>query len=141
MQLSSKTQNACLAVFELALRYEDPQPVSLRTISDAHGVSSQFLVQVLLQLKRAGLVQSIRGAGGGYRLAMAPGKISLGDVFAAMDGPQNGATLFKQDNVVARVLSAQWKELTDSEEELLSRATFDKMVAAAQSQASGMYYI
>jgi DNA-binding IscR family transcriptional regulator len=54
-------------------------------IADAHGVPSRFLVQILLQLKSAGLVQSIRGAAGGYQLAKEPDEITLLDVMTVVD--------------------------------------------------------
>ena len=54
-------------------------------IAEGHGVPSRFLVQILLQLKSAGLVQSIRGAAGGYQLAKEPEEISLLDVMNVID--------------------------------------------------------
>ena len=64
MIVSAKTEYACIAVLELAARHAVGEPVRIRDIAEAHGVPSRFLVQILLQLKSAGLVQSIRGAAG-----------------------------------------------------------------------------
>src|SRR4029453_18506042 len=57
MTISAKVEYACVAVLELAARYESDEPVRIRDIADAHGIPSRFLVQILLQLKGAGLVQ------------------------------------------------------------------------------------
>jgi len=82
MRLSAKTEYASLAVLELALRQDRDEPVRIREISEAHGVPSRFLVQILLQLKAAGLVTSTRGSAGGYRLARDASEITLADIFS-----------------------------------------------------------
>ena len=85
MIVSAKTEYACIAVLELAARHSRDEPVRIREIAEAHGVPSRFLVQILLQLKSAGLVQSIRGAAGGYVLAREPEEITLLDVMTVVD--------------------------------------------------------
>ncbi len=69
MKVSAKTEYASIAVLELSLSYHTGEPVRIRDIADRHGIPSRFLVQILLQLKGMGIVQSSRGAGGGYQLA------------------------------------------------------------------------
>src|SRR4051812_21890208 len=85
MRISAKAEYACVAMLELAASYDDPQPVRVKSIADAQGIPQRFLVQILLQLKTAGLVASVRGAAGGYQLAKAPDHISLADVINAID--------------------------------------------------------
>ena len=70
MKLSAKTEYACIAMLELAARYDTGEPIRIRTIADEHDIPSRFLVQILLQLKGAGLVNSTRGASGGYQLVV-----------------------------------------------------------------------
>ena len=72
MFLSAKAEYASLAMLELAVQYGDPRPVRLADLADKHGIPQRFLVQILLQLKGAGLVSSVRGAAGGYQLARPP---------------------------------------------------------------------
>ena len=55
---SAKTEYACVALLELALHHNDPTPLRLKAISEKHDISHRFLVQILLQLKTAGLVAS-----------------------------------------------------------------------------------
>ena len=72
MNLSSKTQYACLAMLELAQHHSLGEPVQVRRIAERHGIPAQFLVQIFQDLKRAGLVTSVRGAAGGYLLSRIP---------------------------------------------------------------------
>ena len=72
-------------MLELAANYADAQPVRIKAIADAQGIPQRFLVQILLQLKTAGLVASVRGASGGYQLAKPPESISLAAVINAID--------------------------------------------------------
>ncbi len=85
MRLSAKAQYACVAMVELACNYGEKNPVHLKSIAENHGISQRFLVQILLQLKGSGLVESTRGAAGGYQLGKAPTAITLADIIHAID--------------------------------------------------------
>lgn len=85
MKLSAKAQYACVAMVDLACSHETEQPVHLKDIAGEHGISPRFLVQILLQLKAQGLVESTRGASGGYQLAKPPSAITLADILHAVD--------------------------------------------------------
>src|SRR5215475_6331543 len=80
VKVSAKTEYACIAMLELSASYGAHEPVRIRKIAEEHGIPSRFLVQILLQLKGAGLVTSTRGAAGGYQLAKAPEEITLAEV-------------------------------------------------------------
>ena len=86
MKISAKTEYACVAMLELALQYKSGEPVRIRKIGERHHVPPRFLVQILLQLKGAGLVASVRGAAGGYQLLKPPEEISLGQIMDVIDG-------------------------------------------------------
>src|SRR6185312_7109349 len=88
MLFSAKAEYACVALLELAARFNDPRPVRLADVADKHGIPPRFLVQILLDLKRAGLVASTRGAAGGYALARSPDEITLFDILRVMDPPE-----------------------------------------------------
>jgi Rrf2 family protein len=141
--VSAKTEYACVAMLELAVRHGSGEPVRIRDIADQHGIPSRFLVQILLQLKTAGLVTSLRGASGGYQLAKAPNEITLGDVMAVVDsqwGKVSGGTL--QDSQTNRVLHSIWQQLAEKEQEVLSGVTLADMAQRLQTQEKeGMYYI
>ena len=94
MKISAKTEYACIAMLELAAQYGTGEPVRIRKIAERHDVPPRFLVQILLQLKGAGLVASVRGAAGGYHLLKPPQEVSLGQVMEVIEGAgdDNGQT-------------------------------------------------
>ena len=142
MNISAKTEYACLAVLELAARYDRGGPVRIRDIADAHGIPSRFLVQILLQLKGAGLVGSTRGVGGGYQLLRDPAQISLGEVMSVIDGSSGeviGNTA--RENATSRTLLRAWQEVASVEREMLSSLSFADLVERVRGQSEPMYYI
>ena len=85
MKVSAKEQHGLRAMAELAGRYGQG-PVPLSEIADALGVSLDYLEQVVPSMRDAGLLQSTRGAHGGYELALPPDQITVGQVLHALDG-------------------------------------------------------
>lgn len=142
MRVSAKAEYACLAVLELAAHFGSGEPVRIKAIADQHGIPSRFLVQILLQLKGAGLVASTRGAAGGYQLIKPPGTISLGEVMAILEG-QDGAlkTAVNDQSPTGRVLQRAWQEIAHSQQAMLRSLTFDKLVERVRQQQDVMYYI
>jgi Rrf2 family protein len=140
--VSAKTEYACIAVLELATRHDAGEPVRIREIADAHGIPSRFLVQILLQLKSAGLVNSTRGASGGYQLARDPSEITLGEVMSVVDS-QSGAirSYAAHPTKTAQLLLARWQDVARQEREMLSEISFADLVMQLKEQGEGMYYI
>lgn len=85
LTLTRKTEYAMIAVCHLARK--GSQVVSAREISEAHGVPLPLLMNVLKRLNRTGHVSSVRGAHGGYVLAVAPDDFSLEALIEAVEGP------------------------------------------------------
>ena len=83
--LSARAVYGLTAVVELSCRGEHG-PVQIRDIAGAHGIPQHYLEQILVALKKAGIVASVRGAQGGYSLARPPEAIGIGEVLAALDG-------------------------------------------------------
>lgn len=98
----------------------DP-PVRIREISESHGIPERYLVQILLQLKAAGLVLSTRGAAGGYRLARPARSISLSEVLTAIDGPD--APPRPSQKPAARALATVWELVRQAEHAVLDRTS------------------
>ena len=98
MRISAKAEYACIAMLELAAHQHDTVPVRIKTIAEAQSIPPRFLVQILLQLKTAGLVQSVRGASGGYQLNRSPESITLAEVINAIDA-RNLTPLFVLRNL------------------------------------------
>src|SRR3954463_3925075 len=86
MRVSAKVDYAVRAGAELAAA-AGAGPVKGDTIAQAQKIPLKFLENILLDLKHAGLVQSQRGADGGYWLSLPPEQISLADVIRAVEGP------------------------------------------------------
>lgn len=85
MRLSRKSEYACLALVDLAEHYSQGY-VKLADIVERKDIPKDFLVQLLLRLKNAGYVKSLRGVSGGYRLAKPPQEISIAEIIRLMDG-------------------------------------------------------
>jgi Rrf2 family protein len=86
MRISAKADYAVRATLELAAS-PDGKPVKGTKLAEAQEIPPQFLEHILLDLKRAGLVRTKRGAHGGYWLAQNPANISVADVIRAVEGP------------------------------------------------------
>lgn len=88
MKLSTRGRYALRAMIDLAqIQCNDLKPISLRDISLRQEISLQYLEQLFNKLKKANLVKSIRGAGGGYLLAREAERINTGDIIRAVEGP------------------------------------------------------
>ncbi len=146
MRISAKAEYACVAMLELAATYADNQPVRIKAIADAQGVPQRFLVQILLQLKTAGLVASVRGASGGYQLARPPESVSLAAVINAIDdrtlgvrGDRSGPKLNRTPAVDA--LMSVWKEIQAEEQRLLENLSLAELIRRTQLTNALSYQI
>ena len=85
MKLSTKSHYGLLAMVDLA-KSHGKGPVSLTEVAASQDISLGYLEQLIAVLKKAGLVESTRGAHGGYELARDPTAVSVGDIVRALDG-------------------------------------------------------
>jgi Rrf2 family protein len=143
MRVSAKAEYACIAMLELAASYGEPQPVRIKAIADGHGIPQRFLVQILLQLKAAGLVASTRGAAGGYQLARRPEAISLADVINAIDRapPPRPAPLAAPASGAVLAVRSVWKDIQAEERRMLEELTLAELARRAQGSGSLSYQI
>jgi Rrf2 family protein len=143
MRISAKTEYACIAMLELASQFGAGEPVRIREIAERHGVPPRFLVQILLQLKGAGLVASVRGASGGYRLLSPPDDISLGRVMEVVDGlvEDDQQSSAAPDSPAVRVLMHAWKEVSAMQRKMLDGITLADLLERAKAQGEQMYHI
>ena len=86
MRLTTKGRFAVTAMIDVAMHGQS-SPVTLSAVSDRQKISLSYLEQLFGKLRRAGLVESVRGPGGGYNLARAGDAISVADVILAVDEP------------------------------------------------------
>jgi Rrf2 family protein len=146
MKISAKAEYACIAMLDLALNHAGPQPVRVKTIAEGHAIPQRFLVQILLQLKTAGLVASVRGAAGGYQLALAPAQISLADIIHAIDREawrvaRGEWTAGTPDSPAARALKAVWQEINAEEQRLLQQLTLAELAKRIPQGSTLSYQI
>lgn len=141
MKISAKTEYACIAILELAKNAQNPEPVRIKDIAESHGIPNRFLVQILLQLKSAGMVRSIRGAAGGYRLAISPEQITLFQVMNVIEGTQSIESNLKDVTPISRVLNEVWSSLLESNVRQLQQITVADLMERVKSQPENMYYI
>lgn len=91
MRTTAKVDYAVRAAIELARAYptDDSRPVAVtrQTVADSQSIPPKFLEHILADLKRSGLVGSVRGTDGGYWLQRAPELISMADIIRAVEGP------------------------------------------------------
>jgi Rrf2 family transcriptional regulator, cysteine metabolism repressor len=128
MKISAKAEYACLAVLALAQQGPDAPPLRIREISEAYGIPDRYLVQILLQLKGAGLVTSTRGASGGYRLARAASRISLSEILSAIEGPDTAhRDTSGSKRSTATVLNPVWESVRAAERAVLDRTTIAQL--------------
>ncbi|MCD7778920.1 MAG: Rrf2 family transcriptional regulator [Clostridiales bacterium] len=85
MKISTRARYGLKAMIDIALN-EDKGAVSLNAIADRNGISENYLEQLIASLKKGGFVKSVRGAGGGYKLNMAPEDITVCQLLEALEG-------------------------------------------------------
>jgi Rrf2 family transcriptional regulator, iron-sulfur cluster assembly transcription factor len=97
MRLTTKGRFAVTAMVDLAMR-QTRGPVTLAAISERQHISLSYLEQLFGKLRRAKLVSSVRGPGGGYNLAQAPQQIKVADIIAAVDEPLDATQCGGKEN-------------------------------------------
>lgn len=139
MKLSVKSDYAVRAVFGLSRHFASGKAVSVEKLAGEQTIPSNYLVQILLELKNQGIVTSVRGKEGGYMLARPPAEISLGDVIRSMHG-----SIFEspalQDTAVHPTIRSAWEKLQGTLDETANNLTFKLLIDKADQQ-SEMYYI
>jgi Rrf2 family protein len=132
VRVSAKTDYAIRAALELAAAPDD-KPVKGERISTAQAIPLRFLENILMQLRHAGLVESRRGADGGYRLARPASEVTLADVIRAIDGPLAGVSGVRPESLgfegVAEPMRDVWIAVRASLRGVLERVTLAEVVA------------
>lgn len=145
MKLSVKSVYGILAALDLALQ-NGSAPVQAKVIARRQAIPARFLEQVLHSMKKAGLVDSLRGAHGGYVLRKLPAQISLAEIVEALDGPLTHPSAGTNGRLpVSESLLAQvWERVRLAELGVLSGITLKELSdrhQELQQQRSPMYHI
>ena len=131
MKLSTRNRYSTRLMIELALNY-NKGPVFLRDISNIQQISYKYLSQLVMPLKVAGLIKSIRGAHGGYFLARPPEEIKLSDIILAVEGTISTVECIDNPDICIRandcVTRDIWEEISDKLREILNSYNLQIMV-------------
>jgi Rrf2 family transcriptional regulator, cysteine metabolism repressor len=139
VKLSVKSDYAVRAVFWLAQHYTDKAAHRVEEMASDEGIPPNYLVQILIELKSANIVRSVRGKEGGYLLARAPGEITFGDVLRCIHGQVFDTPALSEADCPPELRNA-WATLQQRVNETADAITFQQLVE--QSAAKGkMYYI
>lgn len=136
MKISQKLENACRVLAQLARCHESGSVTRLDTLAQREGISSSFLVQILNELKRAGLVDSKRGKAGGYFLPRPPAETSLYDVVAGIE-PNLVTDSTSGEGESGASVSQTWQDISSVFDSQLKAITLAKLA----DQDEPMYFI
>ena len=137
MKISAKVDYACRVLAELARLHGSAELAQIEHLARVEQVPSNFLAQILSELRNGGLITSRRGIQGGYALARPPDQISLYDIFAVIDGEVLGLS-GNHEGRSGRRMREVWKEIRDTLAEETKRYTLDKLLSKSPEE---MYYI
>ncbi|WHH57497.1 Rrf2 family transcriptional regulator [Petroclostridium sp. X23] len=133
MKLSRKSEYACLALIDLAQRYNEG-PVKIIDICIRKNIPKKYLEQILILLKGSGYVKSVRGAAGGYKLAKPADQINVAEIIRLIDGPlapvESVSKYFFEHTPIeqSEKLIGCFREIRDYISEKLENTTFDKLL-------------
>ncbi len=137
MKISVKVDYACRVMVELARLHGSGELAQIEHLARTEAVPANFLAQILLKLRDAGLIASRRGNHGGYTLAKAPDEISLHDILVAVEGHCLHLS-GNYDGRSGRRLKKVWDEIGCALATKTKSYTLDQLVT---KQAAEMYYI
>lgn len=139
MKLSTKGRYGVRLMLDISLNCEEG-PVSLKAISKRQGITEKYLWHLINPLKSAGLIESVRGAHGGYILAKPLSGISVKEIVRALEGPltlvdcvEKPASCAKAQACVARDL---WTEVAEKISQTLEAVTLKDIVESHKTKAA-----
>lgn len=133
MKLSTKGRYGVRAMIDLALHYDDDGVTPLHSIAERQDISEHYLEQLIATLRKADLVNSVRGAHGGYLLAKEPAEITVKDIIKELEGPiapsecvaeESGSSCENIEDCITRLV---WKKLQNSINEVLNSITLEDL--------------
>ena len=138
MKLTTKGRFAVIVMIDLALRQSDG-PVTLAGISERQKISLSYLEQLFGKLRRHELVTSVRGPGGGYRMAKLLNEVSVADIIRAVDEPMDATLCGGKGNCHDEqpcMTHNLWTTLTQRMLEYLSSVTLAELVEEQRKPAA-----
>lgn len=142
MKISTKGRYGLTIMMALARKFGEG-PISLKSIAEKNNLSEHYLEQLIAPLRNAGFVKSIRGAYGGYILAMEPSQLTAGDIIRVLEGPISPVDFTEEDDPAKRDL---WLRIRDSIADVMDSTTLENLInykepADHDNSESYMFYI
>ncbi|MBF0253233.1 MAG: Rrf2 family transcriptional regulator [Candidatus Omnitrophica bacterium] len=138
MRISSRCDYACRAILELSLQWGKKDSLQIQEISDSQAIPKKYLVQILIQLKRAGFIKSIRGKKGGYVLNTSPQNISLGEVIRVVSGEL--LPVAESVSKKTSVFSGIWKEVEGAITKVVDSVSFEDIASRIKDKEKIIMY-
>jgi Rrf2 family protein len=131
MKISTKIRYGTRAMVELASHYGEG-PLELKEIAKKESISLKYLEQVIIPLRTAGFVKSVRGSKGGYTLAKPPSEIWFNDLIEILDGSVNLIECIRDPKACQKVPYCVtrdiWKEVSEAIDKIFHSVTLEDMV-------------
>jgi Rrf2 family protein len=143
LELSARVEYALLALLELATCYQHKEPVKITEITAHQAIPDRYLEQILTNLRRSGIVQSQRGARGGYMLARDPWQITLLEIVKSVEGDSLQKKTPKASTVEKNLVHEVWQQARTASRSVLERYTLEDLYRKRQDymQVNPMYHI
>lgn len=139
MKLSARSDYAARAVLGLARHYPAGEAIRAEDLAAEQAVPANYLTQILSELKAQGIVQSVRGKAGGYRLGRPPAQITMADVLQAVEGAVFDTPALN-DRDCPPELRRAWQRLRQALDAVAQATTFQRL-AEEGADKERMYYI
>jgi len=131
MKLSTRSRYGTRMMLDLAKRY-DEGPVQIGDVSKRENISVKYLEQLIIPLKKASFIKSVRGPKGGHMLAKPPEEITVGEIVRVLEGGINLSSCIENPEVCDRtshcLTRGVWEEATKAMYDKLNSATLSKMI-------------
>lgn len=133
MKVSARIDYACRALLELSLHWPSQYPLQVLEIAGRQKIPAKFLVHILIELKKMGLVQSIRGQRGGYVLARSPGEIRLSQIVASFSELRAPGKNIKSQLALRNTFDSVLQEIDAATTKILDKVNFEEICKKERS--------
>jgi Rrf2 family protein len=141
MPMQARAEYGCLAMLELARSHAHGEILQLRRIADEHNIPQPYLLQLLQDLKRCGLVVSLRGAAGGFRIARDPIDITLADIIDAFELDAAPKPNDQAAAPIRKLLHDLYAEADAAKRRVLAEKTLDDLVESMATNGEPTWHI
>lgn len=142
LKVSAKTRYALRILLDVAAHSRDAKPRSIAEISKSQHISLKFISRLVIPLREAGLLRSVRGSGGGFRLARSPEDVTLLNVVETMQGPLTILDCLTDEGCCPRkpfCLARQiWADVNTGFMNVLARVTLAKILDRTPDESAAM---